>query len=255
MQSLCNVIKKSSVIKDGNKPIVTEFQKTISVEEKELSENNAKMFIDSYENLARTMIESARKQREDILSSAYAEAEKASKEAYERAYQEGSQNGYNDGFNKAYEDGYKSNLDRALQEAEIIKNNADNVLKTCIEEKERYFKEKENEIKDLVINCVESILKREVKDKDGLNNILFEALSKVKNTKTFVIKSNRIHCEEFRSKINLWKEQLPFKGDIFIIPDESIEEGSAVIERDNGKIVVGVDIAMEKVREIFNSVE
>ena len=257
MQSLCNVIKKSSVIKDGNKPIVTEFQKTITidVEQKELSENNAKMFIDSYENLARTMVESARKEREEILSTAYAEAERVSKEAYERAYQEGSQNGYNDGFNKAYEEGYKNNLDRALQEAEIIKNNADNILKTSIEEKEKYVREKENELKDLIVNCVESILKKEVKDKDSLNNIVFEALSKVKNTKTFIIKSNQIYCEEFKSNVDLWKEQLPFKGDIFIIPDESIEEGSAVIERDNGKIVVGVHIALEKVREILNSVE
>jgi hypothetical protein len=261
MQSSCNVIKNSSVIKDGNRQIVTEFQKINEVQQKELNElnelneTNAKLFIDSYENLAKTMIENAGKQREGILSAAYSEAEKLSKEAYEKAYQEGSQNGYNDGFNKAYEEGYKSNLDKALQEAEIIKNNADNVLKTCIEEKERYFKEKENEIKDLIINSVESILKREVRDADGLNNIIFEALSKVKNTKTFIIKSNQIHCEEFKSKIDLWKEQLPFKGDIFIIPDESIEEGSAVIERENGKIEVGVNIALEKVREIFNSVE
>ena len=84
---------------------------------------------------------------------------------------------------------------------------------------------------------------------------MFDALSKVKNTKTFIIKSNQIYCEEFKSKIELWKEQLPFKGDIFIIPDESIEEGSAIIERDNGKVVVGVDISLEKLHEILNSVE
>lgn len=255
MQSSCNVIKNSSVIKDGNKPIVTEFQRLSEAQQKELNETNAKIFIDSYENLAKTMIENARKQRDEILSTAYLEAEKISKEAYEKAYQEGSQNGYNDGFSKAYEEGYKNNLDRALQEAEVIKNNADNILKASIEEKERYFKEKENEIKELIINSVEIILKREVRDADGLNSIIFDALSKVKNTKTFIIKSNQIYCEEFKSQINLWKEQLPFKGDIFIIADESIEEGSAVIERDNGKVVVGVDIALEKVREILNSIE
>lgn len=259
MQSSCNVIKQSSVIKDGNKPIVTEFQKMSEVQQKELGETNAKIFIESYENLARTMVEDARRQREQILSSAYAEAERISKEAYENAYQqgynEGNQNGYNDGFNKAYEEGYKSNLDKALQEAELIKNNADNILKTSIEEKERYIKEKEMEIKDLIINSVESILKKEVKEQDGLNSIIFEALSKVKNTKTFIIKSNKLYCEEFKNQIDLWKEQLPFKGDIFIIPDESIEEGSAVIERDNGKVVVGTHIAMEKLRELINSVE
>lgn len=259
MQSLCNVIKSSSVIKEGNKQIITEFAQIRELQQKELqkeqNETNSKLFIDSYENLAKTMIENARRQREEILSAAYSEADRISKEAYEKAYQEGSQNGYNDGFNKAYEEGYKSNLDKALKEGEIIKNNADNVLKSAIDEKERYLKEKENQIKDLIINCVESILKKEVKEKDGLNDIIFEALSKVKNTKTFIIKSNPVHCEEFKSKIEVWKEQLPFRGDVFIIPDEFIEEGSAVIERENGKIQVGANIALEKIREIFNSVE
>ncbi|MTK12007.1 MAG: flagellar assembly protein FliH, partial [Clostridiaceae bacterium] len=42
-------------------------------------------------------------------------------------------------------------MDKALAEAEIIKNNADNILKSCIEEKDRYLKEKEAEIKNLII--------------------------------------------------------------------------------------------------------
>ena len=166
MQLLCNVIKNSSIIKEGNKPIVTEFQNISEMQQKELGETNAKTFIDSYENLARTMLEDARKQRDEILSTAYSEAERISKEAYEKAYQEGCEKGHSDAFEKAYEDGYRSNIDRALQEAEIIKSNADNILRTCIEEKERYIREKEMEIKDLIINSVESILKREVKDKD-----------------------------------------------------------------------------------------
>lgn len=259
MQSSCNVIKKSSVIKDGNKQIITQFEQIKVAKEKEMqkeqNETNARLFIDSYENLAKTMVEDARRQREEILSAAYQEADRISKEAYEKAYEEGNQNGYNDGFNKAYEEGYKINLDKALQEGEIIRNNADVVLKSAIEEKNRYFKEKENQIKELILNCVENILKKEVKEKDGLNDIIFEALLKVKNTKTFIIKSNPVHCEEFKDKIQLWKEQLPFRGDIFIIPDEAIEAGSAIIERDNGKIEVGANIALEKVREIFDSVE
>jgi flagellar assembly protein FliH len=251
MQSLYKVIKNNSVVKDGSKEIVTKFNKDREAKQKEISETNAEMFIDSYENLAKAMVESARKEREEILLSANIEAERASKEAYEKAYQEG----HNAGFNKAYEDGYKNNLDRALQEAEIIKNNADNILKTCLEEKERYVREKENEIKALIVNCVENILKKEVKDKESLNNIVFDSLSKIKNTKAFIIKSNQIYCEEFKSKVDLWKEQLPFKGDIFIIPDESIEEGSAIIEMDTGKIVIGAGIALEKIQEIMSSVE
>ncbi|MCT8976109.1 flagellar assembly protein FliH [Clostridium sp. CX1] len=259
MQSSYRVIKNSSVVKEGKKSIITDFETKTEVQQKELGEVNARTFIDSYENLARTMVEDARKQRDAILSAAYAEAEKIEEEAYasayERGYSEGSEKGYNDGFNKAYQEGYQANIDKAIQEGDSIKFNADNVLRACIAEKEKYITDKEKEIKELIINCVESILKREIKDNDGLNSIVFDALSKIKNTKTIIVKSKSIYCEEFKKQIDLWKEQLPFRGDIFIIPDESIEEGSAIVERDNGKAVISVDIALEKIREIFNTVE
>lgn len=255
MQSSYRVIKSSSVVSDKPKEIVTRFEEKGEIKQKEQGEANARMFIDSYENLARTMVENARKQSDEILSAAYAEAEKIQKEAYAKGYSLGNETGYNDGFNRAYEEGYKSNLDKALAEAEIIKNNADNILKSCIEEKDRYLKEKEVEIKNLIINCIENILKREVKDKEALNSLVFDTLSEIKNSKNIVIKSNKVYCEEFSQNIESWKEQIPLKVDVFIIPDDSVEEGSAIIERDSGKIVVGIDIAMEKVREIFNSVE
>lgn len=255
MQSSYRVIKSSSIVSYKPKEIVTKFQEEEEVKQKEQNGTNARMFIDSYKNLTKTMVENARKQSDRILSAAYAEAEKIEKEAYDKGYSLGNEAGYNDGFNKAYEDGYKSNLDKALAEAEIIKNNADNILKSCIEEKDRYLKEKEAEIKNLIINCIENILKREVKDKESLDNLVFETLSEIKNSKNIIIKSNKVYCEEFSKNIELWKEQIPLKGEVFIIPDDSVEKGSAIIERDNGKIVVSAQIAMEKVREIFNSVE
>jgi flagellar assembly protein FliH len=254
MQSSYKVIKNTSVSQDGLKEIVTDFEKREEIQQKmqqkEWAETNARMFIDSYENLAKAVLENARNQSDDLLSKAFSEAEKLEKEAYEKGYSEGNQRGCDDGFNKAYEEGYKKNLEKALEEGEIIKNNADNILRSAMEEKERYLKEKQEEIKSLIINCVECVLKREVRDKDALNDVIFDALSKVKNTKTFIIKSNEMYCEELKNKVELWKEQLPFRGDIFIIPDNDVEDGKAIIERENGKIVLSVDMAMEKIKDI-----
>ncbi|WPC41000.1 flagellar assembly protein FliH [Clostridium sp. JS66] len=250
MQSSYRIIKNTSVDEEGLKKIVTEFETKEEVEQRNLAETNAKTFIDSYENLARTMLENARKQSEDLLSNAFIEAERLEKEAYEKGYNEGIKKGYDDGFNKSYEDGYKKNLEKAQAEGQLIKNNADNILRTCKEEKDIYLKEKEQEIRNLIVNCVEAVLKRETKEKTALNDVIFEALSTVKNTKTFIIKSNEIYCEELKNKVELWKEQLPFRGDIFIIPDKDVEIGKAIIERENGKIVVDVSIAMEKIKEI-----
>lgn len=250
MQSSYRIIKNTSVDEDGLKKIVTEFQTKEEVEQKNLAETNAKTFIDSYENLAKTMLENARKQNDDLLSKAFSEAERLQKEAYEKGYNEGIQKGYDDGFNKSYEDGYKKNLEKAQAEGRAIKDNADNILRTCKEEKEIYLKEKEQEIRNLIVNCVEAVLKREIKDKTALNDVIFQALSTVKNTKTFIIKSNEIYCEELKNKVELWKEQLPFRGDIFIISDKDVEIGKAIIERENGKVVVDVNLAMEKIKEI-----
>ncbi|MBC2582128.1 V-type ATPase subunit subunit G family protein [Clostridium sp. DJ247] len=255
MQSSYKVIKNFNVVKEGSKEIETKFYNKEEIFQKELTETNARNFIDSYEELAKTMIENARRQSDSILSAAYAEAERIEKEAYEKGYGSGMEQGYADGVNKAYEEGYEKNVQKALIEAEAIKNNADNILNTCIEEKEIYIKNKENEIKLLIEKCIESILKREVKDKEGLNSIVFNAMSEVKNSKTFIIKAKKIYCDEFKNQVDIWKEQLPFKGDIFIVPDEFIQEGSVIIERDNGKIEAGIDIAMEKVREIVYSGE
>lgn len=251
MQSSFKVIKNTSIVEDGLKSIVTEFEPKAVIQQKELAETNAKMFIDNYEELAKTMVENARKQSDKLLSKAFGEAEKLEKDAYEKGYNEGKETGYNDGFNKAYEEGYQKNYDKALAEGEAIKNNADNVLKSALEEKERYLNDKEKEIRNLIVNSIEAILKREVKDQEALNSVVYEALSTVKNTKTFIIKSNKIYCEEFKSKVELWREQLPFKGDMFIIPDESINEGNAVIEIDNGKIEISIENAMEKIKEII----
>ncbi|AKN33951.1 flagellar assembly protein FliH [Clostridium carboxidivorans P7] len=250
MQSSYRIIKNTRVDEDGLKKIITEFETKEEVEQKNLAETNAKTFIDSYENLAKTMLENARKQSDGLLSKAFIEAERLQKEAYEKGYDEGMQKGYDDGFNKSYEDGYKKNLEKAQAEGQLIKDNADNILRTCKEEKEIYLKEKEQEIRNLIVNCVEAVLKREVKDEAALNDVIFQALSTVKNTKTFIIKSNEIYCEELKNKVELWKEQLPFRGDIFIIPDKDVEIGKAVIERENGKVVVDVNIAMEKIKEI-----
>ncbi|AKA70275.1 flagellar assembly protein FliH [Clostridium scatologenes] len=250
MQSSYRIIKNTSVDKDDLKKIVTEFETKEEVEQKNLAETNAKTFIDSYESLAKTMLENARKQSDGLLSKAFTEAERLQKEAYEKGYNEGIQKGYDDGFNKSYEDGYKKNLEKAQAEGQLIKENADNVLRSCKEEKETYLKEKEQEIRNLIVNCVEAVLKREVKDEASLNDVIFQALAEVKNTKTFIIKSNEIYCEELKNKVELWKEQLPFRGDIFIIPDKDVELGKAVIERENGKVVVDVNIAMEKIKDI-----
>ncbi|MFL0195487.1 flagellar assembly protein FliH [Clostridium sp. WILCCON 0269] len=252
MRSSYRIIKGDIISGNGIKNIVTIFEKNIE-------ENGTNSIINSYEKIIQSMIEDARRKREKILSKAYEEAGKIEEEAYksasERGYKDGCEKGYEEAFKKAYQEGYAKNIEKARIEGEDIKNKASLILKASVEEKNRYLKEKEEEIKKFIINVIENILKQEIKNNDSLNNIVFNELLQVRNTETFIIKSRKKYCDEFKKEIDIWRERLPFKGDIFIIPDETVEEGTVVIEKNNGKSVFSIDIAMKKIREIFKSVE
>ncbi len=254
MRSSYKIIKGDSINKDGTHDIVTVFKKQPPSKRK----NNVDSPEGNYDSLIQTMLKGAAEEREKILSKASVEAEEIKKKAYDAAskkgYEDGRKRGQEKGFKSAYDEGYVKSIEKAKIEGEDIRKKADAVLKAAVEEKNRYLTEKEEEIKKFVINTVENILKEEIKNKDSLNQMVFNALSQVKNSKTFIIKSREKYCCEFKKQVDLWREQLPFKGDIFIIPDESLEEGSVVIERDNGKIVLSVDIAVKKLRKIFEGV-
>lgn len=247
------IFKGDSINQHGKKEIFTEFTSRKKVEKKNQLQKNPVM--ESYENLGKAIIEDSNRKKDKIISEAYERASSIENEAYKKGYAEGLEKGRKDGYNSAYEDGYKKNYDKAKKEGEIIKKNADDVLKRAVEEKDEYLKKSEKKIKELILNSIENILKHEVKDKDNLNDVVFDSLKQMRGTKTFIIKSRQKYCSEFREKVDIWKEQIPFKGDIFIIPDESIEDGSVVIERDNGKMILSVDIACEKIRDILKDGE
>lgn len=100
MQSLYKVIKKSSVVRQGEEKIKTNYKKPVSLEKEiEIEEENSKKFIDSYENLARNILENARKKSEEFLSKAYAEAEVVEEEAFKKGHEEGFHKGSEEGKN------------------------------------------------------------------------------------------------------------------------------------------------------------
>lgn len=256
MQSLYKVIKNTSIVSGGKKEIITEY---LPPEEKEVQvqkETNAKDFIDSYEILAKTMLENSRKKGEQILSKAYEEAQRIENEVYPKAYQKGYEEGKEKGYNDAYEEAYTKNIEQAIREKESMLKEAEtiseNIIRDAKEEYIKYLEDKKTEIKKLVENIIENTLKKEVKDSDSLNNMIIEAIENEKNSKTIIIRCRSLYKGDVQSKINLWKEQSIFKGDIFIIGDDSLEEGKAIIEKDNGKIIISMEFILEKIKEILS---
>ncbi|ERI91248.1 hypothetical protein HMPREF1982_03207 [Clostridiales bacterium oral taxon 876 str. F0540] len=256
MQSSYNVIKNNTVKPTGLREIVTniDIEKAVDPE----IEKNTKPYIENYENLAKNILENARRQSEQIKLKAFDEirileqealdkAEQLKKEAFEKGFTEGQQ----EGFNKAY---YET-IDSAKQEAEYIISNAHEVLNNAKTEYENYLSEKTREIGELVLSISRNVIKREIEDKGMINEMILNALETSKNSKNFIIRCNSLHIDELKSQVDNWKEQLGFFGDIFILKDNSLEPGNAVIDKGNGRIVVGIDYALLRIKDILEGKE
>lgn len=251
MQSLYNVIKNDAVLKQGSKEIVTEFNIAMDVKEEPVKPANVGISLENYENLAKNMIENARRQSEQIKINAYEEAQRLQQEAATKGYEQGYHQGYEKGYAEGQEQGYRETIESAAQQAEEMINNADNLLRSAREEYERYLEKKKEDIKEVIMQIAEKLLQKEVAQVDVLDELIFNSISSEKNAKLFVIKTNAMYCEQIRSQANMWKDQLAFSGDIFVVEDNSVQPGDAVIEKNNGKIVVGIGTGLEKIREVL----
>lgn len=241
-----SVIKADSAIKQGEKLIKTD-ERTVQI--KAASENSS--FTDeillNYENLAETIILKAKKESENIISKALSEAHIIEQQAYEKGYHQGQQNGYEDGYKESYE----VNIEKAKIEAAQINDEAMHLLNSAKEVYEEYLKSKEKEVIELSVKMAECILREKLERDQGLNKLIFEAIDISKKSKSYIIKCHPIHIDSVKEKVETWKHMLALNADIFVIEDLTAEPGNVVIEKENGKIQLGMDISMEKLKEAF----
>jgi flagellar assembly protein FliH len=247
MQSSYNVIKNSRIIDQGSREINTQGSETSKIVNKVEDCGFKDSTLESYENIAKTILENARKQSEEIISRAYMEAVALKTQALET----GTEQGYREGYKEGYEIAYNKGIDTAMEEAKIVKVEADSILMSAKEQYNAYLEEKEHHIKAIIISIAESILKREIKEPDALNEMVFHTLEAERNIKTYIIKVNKCHFDMMKDQVEIFKAKLAFQGDIFVIEDNLLDEGTAVIEKETGKSILSIAYGMEKIVEVF----
>lgn len=260
-----SIIKNEQVLSGVEKEIETDFQIRKVDSYAEFKENSAKTYIDSYENLARTMLENSRRQADEIISKAYDDIRKMGEDAkvvrenaMKKAEEEGFNKGYNDGlqnFQEKSREMMASEIQKANTSREKIINEALATLNSAKQEYCKYIDEKQQSIKTVILNFCKQILKKESINNDFLDELVFDLLSKARNSKVFIIRCNERYLEELNSKIIDFKKQLAYKGDIFVIKDDSIEQGNVTIEKNNGKIQAGIDVALEELKQIIDRID
>ncbi len=115
---------------------------------------------------------------------------------------------------------------------------------------EDYLRSKEEEIINLSLEIAQNLISERLTEKEGLNNLVKEAIAATRNIKNLIIKANSFHCDALKKEILEYKE-ISLKAEVFVIEDNTLEKGNVVIITDKGKIKTGIQIAIEKINEIF----
>lgn len=250
MQSYYSVIKNASTTSGEVKVVATSYNKV-----NELPDTKEEEVIQSeevsinYSELAEEILKDAENKRDEIISMAYEKAKQIEKEAYENAYNQGLENGFEDGKQEAI----NRVLPAAEEEAEKLRKEASEVLLTCHEKYNAYLKEKESEIIKLSLSIAEKILRKHIEEDEIVSNMVNEVIESFREAESIIIKTNPIHYEEIKSNIPKWKHNYAIQGEIFAIEDTGMEEGNAILEKPSGKVVVGIDIGLEKIKEALLS--
>lgn len=183
--------------------------------------------------------------KQEIINEANENAKTIEKRAYELGYEQGLKNGYEDGYKESYEE----NIDKAIKESEEIKEEAYNTLLNIKSQIKEYTKYNKEQVLNISIKIAEQVLREKFKDTSLMNIMLDNIINEYDLKNDLVIKVNPRYKEELQKNID---EKIPKNNSaqkIFILSDSSIEEGNAEVEDKNGKLIVGIDSVLEKVKE------
>ena len=181
---------------------------------------------------------------ESIIDEAKEQAKSMEKQAYELGYEQGSKNGYEDG----YRDSYENNIEKAKLESEKIREEAYQTLNNINNEISDYIKKNQEKILQLSISIAEKVLREKFEDTSVMNQLLENIIREYDLKKNLIIKVNPIYKDELVKNMYEMKEKLNLSQEILIVSDFTMDKGNVEIENDGGKIRVGIDSVLEKVK-------
>lgn len=208
------------------------------------------------------IIEAARKEADEIKAHALEEAELLRVQLTEERQnweiekasliEEARQNGFQAGYEEGQNVGYNEMLS-------FIQQAKDTVTVSKMDY-EKYLQSAETTILELAIEVAEKIMNNKLKEEGG--NFLYlvqNALKEVRKQKEIQLHVSPIHYEMLVAEKEELLQLFPIKPNLFIFPDETLEENACIIETANGRLDAGVDTQLlmikNKLLEILESEE
>lgn len=256
MNLLCNIIKSDEVEIVGKRKIkVNSDISNLGVENDEIDiirqdkigriEEEIELKLKEAKENSEQIIKNAQIEAEAIIEKGKEEVSNIEKKAYEEGHKQGLKNGYEDGYKEVYEE----YVEKAQEQANGIVENANNILIQANQEVSNYMKEQKNNILNISISIAEQVLREKLKDISVMENLIGNVIEEYELRKNFVIKVNPIYKESLDKQVQEWKESHKLSGDVFVLGDESIEAGNAIVDNINGSLIVGIDGVLEKIKE------
>ena len=141
---------------------------------------------------------------------------------------------------------YQKNIDKAIKESKAIKDEGYKTLLQIRNEAADYIKESKNNILQVSIEIAEQVLREKFEDTDTMNKLLENVIKEYSLKKDMVIKINPTYINQLQ--ISDIKNKLDLTQRVFVICDSDIEKGNVEIETGSGKLIVGIDGVLEKIR-------
>lgn len=210
------------------------------VEEKDQIE---KKILEAKEEYKKIVIEMNR-QSEIIIEEANERSKEIEKKAYTIGYEQGLKNGYEDGYKESYE----QNINKAIEESEVIKAEGYKTLLNIKKNTAEYMKANQEKIIEISVAIAEQVLREKFEDVTSMNKILEKVIREYRLKNDLVIKVNGIYVEELQKNVTNMINSRDLNQRIFVIEDTSIDKGNAEIETESGKLIVGVNIVLDKIK-------
>ena len=230
-----SIIKKNLIDTDSPlKVVISSSDKDIKEEKRTTIDPEIELQYNQKITEADNLVKEAKLEVQRIISNAKRDALELKAIAKQEGHQEGYDTGYLEGKRK-----YES----LIQEAEVLKNNTQHKY-------HEYLNTAEADIVEIIMSIARKFIIDSVSNcKDDVLNLVkqtIESCSKRTTVNLKVAESDYSYINENQNKI---LKDINGIDQLNIIPDESLQTGSCIVDTDSGSINASIDIRLNKIEQ------
>jgi flagellar assembly protein FliH len=197
---------------------------------------------------ARAIIESARKERENILATARQEAEKIRQQAQRKGYDKGLEEGLVQGQEKGLEKAFQEAREDFKQKTELIINQLGGTLDQVDQIKQRLLWQAEQDTVALAVCIAEKVIKKAslLHHEIARENLKY-ALEMIAGNTNIVVRVNP-QDEEYLLQIASERDKVLRKySSIRFEADDTVAPGGCVVQTDSGLVDAQLDTQIGRI--------